>query len=242
VHPASGRSYNIYFNPPKVEGKDDVRGNGMLPILWLNQTLHAVCSHAKPMVESNPACCVFSSQTLQGIGNTRPSRSSAHNPPPLPPPPPTAQLTGEPLIHRSDDQAAALGNRLKAFHKDTKPVIDYYQKQARCYMGVFFCMCAHEAGVNTARHVALLCPTLFLTPFLTPSPPPTKTKQKQKTGQGGGHQRQPGYGEGHQGHPRLAPLKRKRKRSMRTPVGLVVACRQAGGARALPCFLIDGER
>jgi len=24
VHPASGRSYNIFFNPPKVEMKDDV--------------------------------------------------------------------------------------------------------------------------------------------------------------------------------------------------------------------------
>jgi adenylate kinase len=26
IHPASGRSYNIYFNPPKEEGKDDVTG------------------------------------------------------------------------------------------------------------------------------------------------------------------------------------------------------------------------
>ena len=26
VHPASGRSYHIVFNPPKVEGKDDVTG------------------------------------------------------------------------------------------------------------------------------------------------------------------------------------------------------------------------
>lgn len=25
VHPASGRSYHLQFNPPKVEGKDDVR-------------------------------------------------------------------------------------------------------------------------------------------------------------------------------------------------------------------------
>ncbi|GAB5037921.1 adenylate kinase b-like [Nannochloropsis oceanica] len=63
IHPSSGRSYNIYFNPPKVEGKDD--------------------------------------------------------------------LTGEPLIHRSDDQASALKNRLKAFHKDTKPVVDYYAKQGK---------------------------------------------------------------------------------------------------------------
>ena len=26
IHRASGRSYNIYFNPPKVEGKDDITG------------------------------------------------------------------------------------------------------------------------------------------------------------------------------------------------------------------------
>lgn len=26
IHPASGRSYNIFFNPPKVEGKDDITG------------------------------------------------------------------------------------------------------------------------------------------------------------------------------------------------------------------------
>ena len=26
IHAASGRSYNIWFNPPKVEGKDDLTG------------------------------------------------------------------------------------------------------------------------------------------------------------------------------------------------------------------------
>ncbi len=26
VHPASGRAYNVFFKPPKVEGKDDVTG------------------------------------------------------------------------------------------------------------------------------------------------------------------------------------------------------------------------
>lgn len=30
VHPASGRAYNIYFNPPKVEGKDDVTGEPLI--------------------------------------------------------------------------------------------------------------------------------------------------------------------------------------------------------------------
>lgn len=30
IHQASGRSYNIYFNPPKAEGKDDVRASWFL--------------------------------------------------------------------------------------------------------------------------------------------------------------------------------------------------------------------
>ena len=30
VHPASGRSYHVIFNPPKVEGKDDVTGEPLV--------------------------------------------------------------------------------------------------------------------------------------------------------------------------------------------------------------------
>lgn len=30
IHPPSGRSYNIYFNPPKVEGKDDITGEDLV--------------------------------------------------------------------------------------------------------------------------------------------------------------------------------------------------------------------
>jgi adenylate kinase len=30
VHPASGRTYHIKFNPPKVPGKDDVTGEGLI--------------------------------------------------------------------------------------------------------------------------------------------------------------------------------------------------------------------
>ncbi|KAH7444419.1 hypothetical protein KP509_02G077600 [Ceratopteris richardii] len=35
-------------------------------------------------------------------------------------------VTGEPLIQRKDDNAEVLKSRLEAFHKQTKPVIDYY--------------------------------------------------------------------------------------------------------------------
>ena len=30
MHPASGRSYHVKFNPPKVAGKDDVSGEPLL--------------------------------------------------------------------------------------------------------------------------------------------------------------------------------------------------------------------
>ncbi|KAK4915486.1 adenylate kinase [Elasticomyces elasticus] len=37
-------------------------------------------------------------------------------------------VTGEPLIQRSDDNAEALKKRLDTFHKQTSPVVNYYQK------------------------------------------------------------------------------------------------------------------
>ena len=38
-------------------------------------------------------------------------------------------VTGEPLMKRSDDTEEALRKRLVAFHSQTKPVVDYYSKQ-----------------------------------------------------------------------------------------------------------------
>ncbi|XP_050325737.1 adenylate kinase [Bactrocera neohumeralis] len=35
-------------------------------------------------------------------------------------------VTGEPLVRRSDDNAEALKKRLEAYHKQTKPLVDYY--------------------------------------------------------------------------------------------------------------------
>lgn len=37
-------------------------------------------------------------------------------------------VTGEPLIHRSDDNKDTLKNRLKTYHKQTSPITEYYQK------------------------------------------------------------------------------------------------------------------
>eukprot|EP01032_Pedospumella_encystans_P010377 gene10377-12134_t len=61
IHAPSGRTYNTFFSPPKVEGKDDV--------------------------------------------------------------------TGEPLMHRSDDTEDKLRTRLNEFHSKTTPVLQYYSEK-----------------------------------------------------------------------------------------------------------------
>lgn len=60
VHPASGRTYHVIFNMPKIEGKDDV--------------------------------------------------------------------TGEPLIQRDDDKEETVKKRIDVYHKQTKPLIEYYSR------------------------------------------------------------------------------------------------------------------
>ena len=60
MHPESGRVYHIKYNPPKVEGKDDI--------------------------------------------------------------------TNEDLIIRDDDKEDTVRNRLKIYHKQTKPLINYYKQ------------------------------------------------------------------------------------------------------------------
>lgn len=37
-------------------------------------------------------------------------------------------VTGEPLIQRSDDNAETLKKRLSTYHQQTSPVVAYYQK------------------------------------------------------------------------------------------------------------------
>lgn len=41
----------------------------------------------------------------------------------------TDDVTGEPLIQRSDDNEQTLNKRLETFHKQTAPVVGYYQRQ-----------------------------------------------------------------------------------------------------------------
>jgi len=63
AHLASGRTYHVVYNPPKVEGKDDV--------------------------------------------------------------------TGEDLVQRDDDKEEVVLDRLKVYHDQTEPLIDYYKEQAK---------------------------------------------------------------------------------------------------------------
>lgn len=37
-------------------------------------------------------------------------------------------ITGEPLVQRSDDNAEALNKRLAAYHNQTEPIVDFYKK------------------------------------------------------------------------------------------------------------------
>jgi adenylate kinase len=40
----------------------------------------------------------------------------------------TDDITGEPLVQRSDDTEAALKKRLTTYHSQTAPVVEYYRK------------------------------------------------------------------------------------------------------------------
>lgn len=53
------------------------------------------------------------------------SYHSTFNPPKVPM---KDDVTGEPLVQRSDDNAEALKKRLATYHKQTAPVVGYYQK------------------------------------------------------------------------------------------------------------------
>ncbi|TNH03871.1 adenylate kinase [Testudinibacter sp. TR-2022] len=64
VHPASGRVYHVVYNPPKIDGKDDI--------------------------------------------------------------------SGEDLIIRADDKPETVLDRLNIYHNTTKPLVDYYQAEAKC--------------------------------------------------------------------------------------------------------------
>lgn len=50
----------------------------------------------------------------------------------------TDDVTGEPLIQRSDDTAETLHKRLDTYHKQTGPVAEYYKKKNVSFLFLFF--------------------------------------------------------------------------------------------------------
>lgn len=76
VHPSSGRTYHLIYNPPKVEGKDDE--------------------------------------------------------------------TGEDLVQRPDDSEETVKDRLKVYHDQTRPLVDYYSSWAQ------------KGGSNAPKYVTVL--------------------------------------------------------------------------------------
>ena len=57
IHPASGRVYNLVFNPPKVAGKDDETGEPLV------QSPSCIVPHAQSLMRS-PSCTVPHAQSL----------------------------------------------------------------------------------------------------------------------------------------------------------------------------------
>lgn len=77
VHPASGRSYHIVFNPPKTEGVDDISGEALIQRdddseATVRKRLSVYHEQTKPLVgyyrdQSDQGAVTF--QSIDGIGN-----------------------------------------------------------------------------------------------------------------------------------------------------------------------------
>ncbi|XP_017768275.1 PREDICTED: adenylate kinase [Nicrophorus vespilloides] len=57
-------------------------------------------------------------------------------------------ITGEPLIRRSDDNIEALKKRLQGYHNQTRPLVDYYQLR-----GIHHRVDASQAATNVFRNI-----------------------------------------------------------------------------------------
>lgn len=62
--------------------------------------------------------------------------------------PMTDDITGEPLIKRSDDNVDALRKRLLTYHNQTKPLVDYYQIR-----GIHYRIDASQAAANVFKNI-----------------------------------------------------------------------------------------
>jgi adenylate kinase len=80
VHPASGRTYHVIFNPPKVEGKDDVTGEDLVQRPddvedTVVKRLNVYHDQTKPLVDYYRAWAQFEPETaphsvkIPGVGS-----------------------------------------------------------------------------------------------------------------------------------------------------------------------------
>ena len=67
VHQPSGRSYHVRFNPPKVEGKDDVTGEDLIQ---RDDDREETVRHRRPSIASRPVRW----STTTGLGQQEPRR------------------------------------------------------------------------------------------------------------------------------------------------------------------------
>jgi len=64
----------------------------------------------------------------------------------------TDDVTGESLIQREDDSEATVRNRLKVYHEQTKPLIDFYRKMAQSDGSALrYCTIAGVGDVDAIR-------------------------------------------------------------------------------------------
>ena len=88
VHPASGRTYHVTFNPPKVEGKDDVTGDDLVQRaddteetvrrrldVYHSQTLPLIDYYQKWAATGDPRAPRF--RSISGVGGIEEIRQAA---------------------------------------------------------------------------------------------------------------------------------------------------------------------
>ena len=81
----------------------------------------------------------------------------------------TDDVTGEPLIQRSDDNVETLRKRLGSYHQQTAPVVDYYKAK-----GIW-------KPIDAAQSPSVVWDSLlkvFATKSSSPGAPPTSAKSK----------------------------------------------------------------
>ena len=80
----------------------------------------------------------------------------------------TDDVTGEPLIQRSDDNVETLRKRLGSYHQQTSPVVDYYKTK-----GIW-------KPIDAAQSPSVVWDSLLkvFATSSTPAAPPASTKSK----------------------------------------------------------------